>query len=320
MIEKAERLSVSKREAKTYAAVVLQNRLSCQTVRMRYLGGGSFGFVYLAELEGVSPGRVVMKAFRAKGLCAREALELQTLGRDSLIAVPKVLFVHEATEDAPIGFLCMEHMPGTDCFTDFRKLLLPKKIKARFSDEVTTIIRHWHEITNDAFGPLNNAVYTVWFDYYRPFAENILQSARVLAEHGELRSRVVSTMERAWSAFDFIFSEPVEKPGLIHGDLNVMNILSDSKQRPLAIIDPLESKWADPEYELFQLRNLTGDRFGLYETYKRKYPVSEKCDLKTAFYALYHEVYVYLVSGSKVNAILNPLVKRMNALLDTYQL
>ena len=123
-------------------------------------------------------------------------------------------------------------------------------------------------------------------------------------------------MERAWNAFDYIFSEPVTAASLIHGDMNVMNILSDRHLRPTAIIDPLETKWADREYELFQLRNLTGDRFGLYETYKKKYPVSEKCDLKTAFYGLYHEVYAYITSGTKVNFILMPLVRRMERALD----
>jgi hypothetical protein len=44
--------------------------------------------------------------------------------------------------------------------------------------------------------------------------------------------------------------------------------------------------------------------------------VSEKCDIKTSFYALYHEVYAYIISGTKVNSILMPLVKRMNKELD----
>ena len=245
MIEKAERLAVTKQEAKVYASIVLEVRLACRVKSIRYLGGGSFGFVYLAQIDRAQ-NPVVMKAFRTKGLCAREALELETLGRDSLIAVPNVFFVQEATEKAPIDFLCMEYMTGTDCFTDFKKLLLSKKTKAKFADEVTTIIRHWHEITNETFGPLNNAIYDDWFDYYRPFAENVLKSARILAERGELQRAVLDTMERAWAAFDFIFSEPVEKPALIHGDMNVMNIFSDGKLRPLAIIDPFESKWADP--------------------------------------------------------------------------
>ena len=123
-------------------------------------------------------------------------------------------------------------------------------------------------------------------------------------------------MESAMRAFETIFSEPVQSACLIHGDLNVMNVLSDRRLRNLAVIDPLESKWADPEYELFQLRNLTGERFHLYETYKANYPVSAMCDAKTAFYGLYHEVYAYIVSGVKVDFILNPLVKRMRAQLD----
>lgn len=119
-------------------------------------------------------------------------------------------------------------------------------------------------------------------------------------------------MERAWDAFDFIFSEPVPAASLIHGDLNVMNVLADKNLKPTAIIDPLESRWADKEYDLFQLRNLTGDRFSLYETYKKNYPVSEKVDLKTAFYGLYHEVYAYISSETKVNLILMPLIRRMH--------
>lgn len=316
MIEKTERLSVSKSEAERYAAQIARTVLHAGVEHIRYLGGGSFGFVYLVQISR-PPHRVVMKAFRAKGLCLREAMQLETLGQDSLIAVPGVYFVHKADETVPIDFLCMEHMPGTDCFTDFKKLLLSKKTKERFADEVTTAIRHWHLITNDAFGPLDHAVYKDWFDYYRPFSESVLQSARELAARRQLQPRVLRTMEEAWSAFDLIFSEPVEKPGLIHGDLNVMNILSDGRLHPLAIIDPLESKWADPEYELFQLRNLTGDRFGLYEMYKRKYTVSKNCDLKTAFYALYHEVYAYLISGAKSNAILLPLVRKMNSALQS---
>lgn len=36
-----------------------------------------------------------------------------------------------------------------------------------------------------------------------------------------------------------------------------------------AIIDPLNSMYADKEYDLFQLNNLTGPCFHLYKTYKK---------------------------------------------------
>ncbi len=76
---------------------------------------------------------------------------------------------------------------------------------------------------------------------------------------------------------------------LIHGDLNVMNIMTDKKLHLTAIIDPLESKWADPEYELFQLRNLTGNCFKLY-----------------------HEVYTYILTGSRIHWYLPQMVRRFN--------
>lgn len=314
-MKQKEILPVGKSEAQEYAATVLESTLNCKVNNIKYIGGGSFGYVYKAVID-KEPFTVIMKAFRTEGICEREASELTLLGADTLIKIPKVYFTFLADGKIPMDFIAMECVAGTNCFTDFRKLLNSKKAKKRFADEITTAIHRWHEQTNDKFGLIGNAVYDDWLDFYKPFAADILDCARELTNSGKLEKKVLDTMERAWAAFDYIFSDKVKTACLIHGDMNVMNIMSDRHLKPLAIIDPLESKWADKEYELFQLRNLTGDKFHLYETYKAKYPVSSKCDIKTAFYALYHEVYAYIISGTKVNFILMPLVKRMNKELD----
>ncbi|MBQ6264986.1 MAG: fructosamine kinase family protein [Clostridia bacterium] len=306
---------VSKKEAQSFAVTVLEITYSAKVNSIKYIGGGSFGFVYKAEMD-KEPFTVIMKACRTDGLCEREASELILLGADSLIKIPRVYFTFLATTEIPIDFIGMEFVHGTNCFTDFAKLLNSGKTKEHFADEITTIIHHWHEQTNDKFGLIGNAVYDEWLDFYQPFAREILDCAKSLEKDGKLEKKVLDAMERAWSAFDYIFSDKVETASLIHGDMNVMNIMSDKHLKPLAVIDPLESKWADKEYELFQLRNLTGDKFGLYDTYKAKYPVSDKCDIKTAFYALYHEVYAFIISGTKLNFILVPLVKRMNRELN----
>ena len=57
----------------------------------------------------------------------------------------------------------------------------------------------------------------------------------------------------------------------------------------------------------------------MYETYKKKFQVSEKCDIKCDFYALFHEVYCYITSGVKVDLILQPLVHRMKKDLKKYK-
>ena len=310
-MEQKKKRPVSAKEARTYAKSVLERGWSCAVKDIRFIGGGSFGFVYSATID-KSPYTVIMKGFRCEGLCEREASELRMLAHDSAVKVPKVFFTFAETKEIPIDFLCMEKVEGTNCFTDFGKLLCSRQEKERFSDEVTTAVRHWHTQTNEKFGLIGNAVYDSWLDYYRPFALEVLEQARRMNKAGTLEGYALKAMERGMKFFDVIFEEPVKCACLIHGDLNVMNIMSDKKLNVTAIIDPLESKWADPEYELFQMRNLTGNLFGLYEAYKRKYSVSKNCDIKTAFYALYHEVYTYIITGSRIHWYLPQMVRRFN--------
>ena len=95
-----------------------------------------------------------------------------------------------------------------------------------------------------------------------------------------------------------------------------MNVMSDGKLNITAIIDPLECRWADKEYDLFQLRNLTGESFKLYDTYKTKYSVSKNVDLKCSFYAVYHEIYCFISSGRHTEFVLKSAVKRLNKELN----
>ena len=101
-------------------------------------------------------------------------------------------------------------------------------------------------------------------------------------------------MREAWKKFDVIFSENVKDACLIHGDLNIANIMVGKKYKISGFIDPLNSMYADREYDLFQFDNLTGKRFYLRETYIKKYGASKYCDVKCAFYGLWNEVYCYI--------------------------
>ena len=301
-MEQIKTNSITVDEAKEYAIFVARKELCCNVYKARYLGGGSFGYVYKVDID-IPPYTIVMKACRCDNMCEREAFELKLLAKDSLIHIPKIYFTYLKDDIIPIDFICMEYVKGKDCFNDFTKLFLSKARKREFADKVTSAMYVWHSKTNDKFGPIQNPNYDEWFDYYKPFAFDVLQTARNIVNGGKLESYFLDVMELAWDNFDYIFSEKVERASLIHGDLNVMNIMTDDKLNPIAIIDPLESKWADKEYDLFQLKNLTGNAFGLYEMYKSKYPTSKNCDLKVAFYAMYHEIYCYIRSGrrTKIN-------------------
>ena len=307
--------SVTKTEAGNYAGLLASKTLGCKVDDVRYIGGGSFGWVFRVHTDFV-PQDVILKACRAADMAQPEADALALLGQDTVIRVPRVYFTHLADDTVPMDFICMEALPGSTCFADPRKLCRSRQKREAFADEVTSAIRYWHCRKNEKFGLIGDARFDTWLDFYRPFALDILETARSLAAQKKLEHKVLAAMERARDAFDVIFEEPVTEACLIHGDMNVMNILADASLKPLAVIDPLDTKWADCEYELFQLRNLTGDRFGLYQAYVSKYPVSRRCAVKTAFYGLYHEVYAYVRSGVKLNFILMPLVKRMNDELD----
>lgn len=313
-----EQIKVNKitiEEAKQFAKNAVSEKMNCNITNVQYLGGGSFGYAYKVDID-KSPFCVVAKVCRCDNMCECEAFELQTLAKDSIIHIPCVYFTYLKNEEIPVDILCMEYVEGKDCFTDFSKLFLSKSKKREFADKVTSAMHIWHTKTNDKFGAIQTPVYDNWLDYYKPFAFDILQTTRKLVAQGKYEAYILKQMERAWNNFDFIFSEKVEKACLIHGDLNVMNILADENLNPTAIIDPLESKWADVEFDLFQLKNLTGNAFGLYEMYKSKYETSNNCDLKVAFYAMYHEVYCYIISGgrTKINHLLcyRQLKKELN--------
>ena len=83
------------------------------------------------------------------------------------------------------------------------------------------------------------------------------------------------------------------------------------------------SIWADREYDLFQLRNMWGDAYGLYETYKEKCPLSEYTDFRVAYYASMHEAAMRLKGGLIMplweilnNARLKKEMKKLTTMLD----
>lgn len=284
-----------------YAENVLACHYNCFVKKINYVGGGYFGYVYYAEIDKY-PYRLIMKACLSPGMHINESRDLSLLRSGCPVPVPEVYFTYDETDEIPVDFICMEFMQGRDVLSLFSPIKLAftsSAKKQRFADTVIDAMGVWHDKTNDKFGTTDNAVYNNWFEYYKPFAEDILETAEL---NKTLFSQdVIDVMVNAWNNFDVIFSEPIEKPALVHGDLNVVNIMSDSDLNVTAFIDPLESKWADKEFDLFQLRNFTGDKFNLYETYKKKFPVSKMVDSKCAFYGLFNEAYCSILADIKMN-------------------
>lgn len=289
---------------------MVQSYFQSNVVSCDPIGSGGAGIVYkLTFADRLPP--VCVKKYTSVGLGERQKADLEILANYSDIPLPKVYFVHNATEEIPLHFLCMEYIPGVSACQNKFYLKSAKKRKAMAAKAIDSLLKI-HQVKNNKFGELEHPIYDTWNDYYKPKAFSILQQAEQDALRGRFSTAVVSVMQKAFDAYDQIFYEEVPSASLIHGDFYVANILVNPKTlEPVAFIDPFNSFWADVEYELFALNNVMGSCFKLYENYKSKAAVSQMCDIKCAFYALFAEVLWYQLYGSKSDAFIAGLTKKM---------
>ncbi|MFR5876490.1 MAG: fructosamine kinase family protein [Eubacterium sp.] len=269
---------------------------------VKFISAGSYGRVYKCRDE--NNNCYALKIYFKENAAQSEYLSLKKLSQCTAIHIPDVYFYGFKTEEIPFEYLCMEFIDGKNAFMNLKLLFASKKKKREFADQVTDALIDIHKIHGDKFGNIDNTHYDNWIDYYKNFAEDVYLKAVDKNKIKEFDRYVLKAMTKAISFFDEIFCDDISEPVLIHGDLNVMNIMVDRSLMPIAFIDPLNSIYADREYDLFQLKNLTGNAFNLYKIYKEKYPVSKNCDIKCAFYSLFNEAKVYLDTGRYTKVIM----------------
>ncbi len=269
----------------------------------KFIGEGSFGCVY--KIYGEDGTEYAVKVTDEK-TAVKEAKALRKLREVCTVTVPKV---YECEVKDGCGRIVMEYIDGVDALCNPRVYLHGKRKRRAFAEQVADGVHSIISYTVDKFGDFENPTVGDWTEYYRGVADGIMRGIR---ESRDKRVKVVlPVMEKLYKNFDVIFSEKVERASLIHGDLCPMNMLVDKNTLELkAFIDPLDMRYADGEYELFQLFCQSGRYFKLYETYKEKYPVSKNCDIKTAFYAVFAEAEFFLNDGIFLKFLINPLIKR----------
>ena len=259
---------------------------------LKFIGGGSFGKVFrCTKSDGET---IILKAYHVSGMEQTESKQLKILGINTSVKMPEVYFTYN---DENIAVLCMSFVEGKNAL-DPLFLLKSKEQKQKFANEVIDGMMQWHSVKGEKFGYLENASYNSWKEFY---IENKvirdLAGLKKLANDGKYSKKNYDLLCRGLDIFKEIVNEP-ENPVLIHGDLNIMNIMADPKTMKLTgFIDPCGSMWADREYDLFQFLNMWGNAYNLYETYKEKSETSEHCDFKVAFYGALHENSMRLKGG-----------------------
>lgn len=118
----------TKEQTRDFAKQVTAEHYGCEVSNIKYVGGGSFGYVYKVKIP-VPPYRLILKACRVGGMHLSEAAALKALGDNPVIHIPDVYFIFNAADDVPMDFIAEEYIDGTDCFTDFSKLFCGKNKK-----------------------------------------------------------------------------------------------------------------------------------------------------------------------------------------------
>lgn len=309
-VERIVPISLDNDKATEYAQKAAKEYYDKKITKSKYLGGGSFGKAVRIDFE--DKRSIVIKFLRAKGMLEKEVYDLKLLAENCKIKMPEVLFSRKGDEEIPVDCYGMELIEGKPLIYDLAMYFKSRKKKLALAEKIVDGLRSIHECKSDKFGDTLAPRYDSWTECYKPFAKAVLDKATELSEKGELSDKIVNTMKRAWQKFDMIFQEKVDEACLIHGDLNVVNIMVGDRHEVTGFIDPLNSMYADREYDLFQFYNLTGKSFHLAEVYRQKYGVSKRFEDKTAFYGLWNEVYCFIKSGVLVGFIMDPLVRRMN--------
>ena len=223
-----------------------------------------------------------------------EAQQLKILGENTSVKMPKVYFTYS---DDEIALLSMSFIDGKNAL-DTSFLFKSKSQKQAFANEVIDGMLQWHSVKGEKYGYLENADYDSWKEFYiENKVSRDLAGLKKLMDEGNFSKKNYDLLCRGLDIFKEVVDEP-ESPVLIHGDLNIMNIMADPKNMKLTgFIDPCGSMWADREYDLFQFLNMWGNAYNLYDTYKAKCKMSEHCDFKVAFYGALHENSMRLKGG-----------------------
>lgn len=312
IVDRIATVNLDKKTAARYALKAYSEYSGKSAKKTKYLGGGSFGMafrVYDEDGDGI-----VIKFMRADNMMEKEVFDLKLIGKNCPVDMPVVLFSRKKDENIPVDCYGMTLMQGKPLFTSLGMYISSEKNRRKVGEKIVDALHGIHSVKSDKFGDTLCPDCDTWQEYYKPFAKQVLDKAEEYEKKGELDGKIVDVMRRAWLKFDTIFEEKVEDACLIHGDLNIMNVLKSGDK--ISFIDPLNSMYADREYDLFQFYNLMGTRYFLGETYRRKYGESKRCDDKLAFYGLWNEVFCVIKAGVFIPFIMNPLVNNMKMRLE----
>lgn len=265
----------------------IEEKLYCKVINYSHIANGSNGSVYKVTIN-CKPYNIAVKVNKFPDLLAEEYNSIKFISGRVDCKLPKLYFME--TVDGK-GVLAMELIDGV---TPSYQTLAFKKNKLKLSNEIVDNLIKIHSVHNDKFGPINNAIYNSWYEYYSEYAKEIIE----FTNNSDVPNIVKSAVHLAYKNLHEIINNENCVPTLAHGDYWIPNFIVDNNTMSLkGIIDPFNVSWTEPEYELFTLTVGYGKKLHLYDIYKSKVETTKYCYLKVELYSLFNELYWYKTLG-----------------------
>ncbi len=266
---------------------LVEDKLNCKVLDINIIGKGASGSVYKVKLD-KSPNYIALKTSYYPKLILEEYNRIKFISEKVDCKLPELYFVEEHNGQ---GFLGMELIQGVEASM---KSLIFKKNKNKLANEIVDNLINIHTVHNDMYGPIDNAVYSSWYEYYNEFAKEIVE----FTNNSDVSNTVKKAVNQAYDKLYEIIGCDKDNATLTHGDYWIPNFIVDTKSMSLkGVIDPFNVMWTEPEYELFALTVGYGKNLHLYEIYKSKVRTSKNCDMKVELYALFNELLWYKKLG-----------------------
>ncbi len=263
---------------------IVEEQLHTTIINISSVGNGATATCYYVEIID-SPFKLVVKTSKHFELMCEEMKMNEFLRARVPFKIPETYFL---TEKDNVSYLGMEFIDGSSGSTLKIKHIEDRK---HLANNIVDCFIDMQRVQNDKFGAFDNPIYSTWKEYYKEFFDKMFSFANDKYIKGELNKKIFRALNLININFDEIFDNTENTPCLSHGDFWTPNMIIDIKKSEIAgVIDPFNTRFVEPEYELFCLTLGLGKKLKLYNVYKNKVTVSKYCDLKIELYALCNEI------------------------------
>ena len=243
---------------------IVESQLNTTVINVVPVGNGHTASCYCVDIID-SPFKLVVKTSTHYELTCEEKNMNDYLRENVNFKIPKPYFL---TTKNGISYLGMEFIGGVSGRVIKKNQIKDKK---HLANNIIDCFINMQSVHSNKFGPYEDPSFSSWKEYYKDFFNKIYDFTLNKYDTKQVNKRIMKALNLIKINFDEIFD-------------------NTEKSEIAGIIDPFNTRFVEPEYELFCLTLGLGKKLRLYKLYKKRVNVSKYCDLKVELYALCNEL------------------------------